>query len=146
MTAELRSRFRPIVIRCLIILGVAALVGLLFPQVSLDTNRHRPHAESLSLVQGLLTATNAYATEYGSPVSGSPAQILATLRGGNPHKTMFFDTGPSRINAQGALVDYWRTPIRFDMSNPQKPRIWSCGPNRKDEGGAAGTDDIVSWR
>jgi type II secretory pathway pseudopilin PulG len=138
-----RSSWRRVVF-WLLFLGVTA--GLLFPSISLDTNRHRPYAEARSFVIALHNATKTYATEYGSPVSGSPVQILATLRGNNPRSIVFFDTAPSRFNAQGELIDPWGTPYRFDLSNPKQPRVWSCGPNRKDENGAEGSDDVVSWR
>lgn len=128
----------------LLILGVVA--GLLFPRVSLDANRHRPRAEARSFVVALLSATKAYATEYGSPVSGSHAQILAALGGNNQREIVFFDTAASRFNAHGELMDPWGTPYHFDLSDLKQPRIWSCGPNRKDENGAEGSDDIVSWR
>jgi hypothetical protein len=144
--SESPSKSRSIVIRCLTILGFVIVIGFLFPQVSTDTTRHGHYWETRSFVDGLLHATNAYATEYGSPVSGSPAQILATLRGDNPRKIIFFDTVARCINGQGELIDPWGTPYRFDLSDAEKPRIWSCGRNRKDEGGAEGTDDIASWR
>ena len=145
MSNETRSRGRTILVRCLYGLLLFFIIGLFFLRVG-TPKEHPRRAEARSFVDGLLTATNAYATEYGSPLSGTPAQILATLRGDNPRKIIFFDTLPRQINAQGELIDPWGTPYRFDLSDPQKPRIWSCGRNRKDEDGAEGSDDIVSWR
>jgi type II secretory pathway pseudopilin PulG len=147
MSGDSKNSIRPVVIRWLIILGITALILSLLPGVSLDTNRNRPRAEARFFVSALLSATSAYAAEYGAPVSGSsPAQILAALRGKNQREIIFFDAAPSRFNAKGELIDPWGTPYRFDLSNPKQPRIWSCGPNRKDENGAEGSDDIVSWR
>ena len=73
---------------------------------------------------------------------------MNTLRGANPRKIVFFDGKPTaKFNSpQGAFLDPWGTPYRIDLSNPEEPRVWSCGPNRRDEGGAKGSDDIVSWR
>ena len=50
------------------------------------------------------------------------------------------------MNAKGELTDPWGTPYRFDLSDPKSPRVWSCARNRKDDGGAQSSDDIVSWR
>jgi hypothetical protein len=41
-----------------------------------------------------------------------------------------------------ALIDPWDSPYCFDFSEA-KPRIWSWGPNRKNEYGLG--DDITSW-
>ena len=71
---------------------------------------------------------------------------MNAFRGGNPRKIVFFEARPSSYNAQGAFIDPWGTPYVLDLSKPEAPRAWSCGPNRRDEGGAKGSDDIVSWR
>ena len=145
MSGSPPSKIRIIVVRCLYGLLFFFVIGLLFPLVG-HPKEHPRRAEARTLVLGLAAAAKAYATEYGAPVSGSPAQIMATWRGDNPRKIVFFDAYPSSFNAQGEAVDPWGTPVRFDLSDPQKPRVWSCGGNRKDESGAEGSDDIVSWR
>jgi hypothetical protein len=66
--------------------------------------------------------------------------------GANPRKIVFIEVRETRINTQGEFVDPWGTPYRIDVSKPDAPRVWSCGPNRKDENGADGSDDIVGWR
>jgi hypothetical protein len=93
------------------------------------------------------SSLKAYLTEYGEMPTGTNAEIMAKLMGRNPRKIVFCDLkGPNRLNKNGELIDLWGTPYRFDTSDPKNPRVWSCGPNRNDEGGAEGSDDIVSWR
>lgn len=129
------------------ILGIVAIL-LFFIQIweSLHFAKTVRKAETKTIEAGVLTALKAYATEYGYSLTGNPVQMFAALRGNNQRKIIFFEVRSDRFNAQGELIDPWDTPYRFDLSKPDAPRIWSCGPNRKDEGGAEGSDDIVSWR
>jgi hypothetical protein len=87
-----------------------------------------------------------YLREYGAVPSGDNSRVFATLEGENPRKLVFFEAEPLDHNAKGELIDPWGTPYRFDLSDPTKPRFWSCGKDRRDDGGAEGSDDIPSWR
>jgi len=91
-------------------------------------------------------ALKAYFTEYSEGLTGTNAQVMTVLRGQNPRKIVFFDSAARDFNSQGEFIDPWGTPLRFDLSKPETPRVWSCGPNRKDDDGAEGSDDIASWR
>lgn len=73
-------------------------------------------------------------------------RAIPALLGENPRKIVFFAGPEKNFTPHGEYLDPWGTPYRFDLSDPKAPRVWSCGPNRKDEGGAEGSDDIVSWR
>lgn len=98
-------------------------------------------------VRSVGAALQQYRVEYGEMPQGTNAEITSKLMGQNPRKIVFLEQqGPNRLNSRGELVDIWDTPYRFDFSSPDMPRVWSCGPNRKDENGAEGSDDIVSWR
>jgi hypothetical protein len=136
---------RPILI-AMIVVVVAVLLGLLFPATSSPEAGQSPKAGAKTQVMGATAALKAYFTEYNEPLTGSNAQVMTVLRGQNARKIIFFDTRPQGYNSQGELIDPWGTPYRFDLSKSEAPRVWSCGPNRKDEGGAEGSDDIVSWR
>lgn len=148
MNADSPSGKRPFIERWgAILIGlfvVFVLVGLLFPAVGVSKRSLR--AEARQVVQLLSVAIKAYNTEYGTPLAGSPSEILAALRGRNLREIDFFDMRQDAFNSQGEVMDPWGTPYRFNLSDPQQPRVWSCGGNRKDENGAEGTDDIVSWR
>lgn len=94
----------------------------------------------------IVGAVNQYRTDYGSFPSGENAAIVAALRGKNPRGIIYFEPPTPWINPKGELIDPWKTPYCFDLSDPQNPRVWSCGKNRRDDGGAEGSDDIVSGR
>jgi hypothetical protein len=149
VSSERPRTFRTIVVQWSVILGVIAVV--FFPLLQ-QVVYHRSTVQNIRRAQarteaaGLVAAMRLYVTEYGSAVSGDSAQMVAMLQGQNQRKIVFFEPRTDRINANGELIDPWGAPYRFDLSRPGEPRIWSCGPDRKDDGGAAGSDDIVSWR
>lgn len=44
--------------------------------------------------------------------------------------------------------DPWGEPYRYrapGVKNVGEFDLWSCGPNRRDEGGAASSDDVRNW-
>jgi hypothetical protein len=145
----MKANMRPVVVRWLIILGITAIVFWLImlqagnhARIYRNARRAQTHHQELEVV----IAMNGYVAEYGAPVSGDPAQIIALLSGQNQRKIVFMEFRQDRFNSKGELTDEWGTPYHFDLSKPDAPRIWSCGPNRTDESGAEGSDDIVSWR
>ena len=45
--------------------------------------------------------------------------------------------------------DAWGEPFYYEYDpnrDTTKPRIWSSGANRQDDGGSDGSDDITNWR
>lgn len=140
---------RPVSVRMLLFIGpivALVLVLLLVAWVFGRNGRTGDKIHAQLTEKAMVFAMKSYATEYDRPVSGSPKEILAALSGQNERKIVFFHPNAIQTNAEGELIDPWGTPFRFDLSKPDAPRVWSCGPNRKDEGGAEGSDDIVSWR
>lgn len=95
-------------------------------------------------VQNLTTTLNAYRTEYGFFPKGGGAEIVRSLCGDNPRKIVFFASNPDRFTSSGALLDLWDMPYHFDRRNPDSIRVYSSGPNRIDEHGSPGSDDIVA--
>jgi hypothetical protein len=91
-------------------------------------------------------ALKAYVAEYGTPPSGSAAEIMSALGGANERKIIFFDAPAKRYAASGELLDPWGSPFHIDASNPAFPWAYSFGKDRKDDGGDPGSDDIASWR
>jgi hypothetical protein len=78
--------------------------------------------------------------------TGTVADVCALLRGEsrggqNPKKLDYLEASASEMNATGEFVDPWGTPYRFATAD--KVRVYSCGPNKKDEQGAG--DDIGNW-
>jgi hypothetical protein len=121
------------------------LFGFLFPAIGLLRQREGVPEEKSTLNQ-LRAALRFYKEEYGAFPAGDAAQILAALRGRNDREIIIYEARSGTVNPKGELIDPWGTPYRFDLSDPEKPRVWSCGKNRRDDGGAEGSDDIPSWR
>jgi hypothetical protein len=71
---------------------------------------------------------------------------MRAIRGANPKNIVFFVFEPKRFNSSGEFLDAWNTPFHIDVSDPVHPRVHSSGPNRTDERGRDGSDDIVNWR
>lgn len=76
---------------------------------------------------------------------GTLAEIAALLRGQSVHgqnvkRLDYVEADVSEMNAAGEFIDPWGTPyqMRFEKG---LPRVFSCGPNRKDDNGTG--DDIT---
>ena len=87
-----------------------------------------------------------YIVEFNALPVGDQAQIMAALLGKNPQQIVFWEFDTKRFNARGEFLDPWGSAYRIDTSDPKSPRVYSFGKNRIDEGGAEGSDDVVSWR
>jgi len=95
---------------------------------------------------GVLTdAVKKYRTEYGSFPTGSHVEIIRALRGDNPRRIVFYEPH-GEMSAAGERLDPLGTPYHFDLSDPENPKIYSLGKNKRDDGGAKGSDDICSWK
>lgn len=132
--------------------GLAGILiaGLWFPGIfqcerhpsarKIDVNEARSETRMLAMTLGF------YQAGFGELPSGDHVQVVASLTGKNPRNLVFYEPPHGRVNARGELLDPWGATYRFDTSDPKQPRVWSCGPNRRDDGGAEGSDDIISWR
>ena len=83
--------------------------------------------------------------EHGAYPEGTTAEICALLlgrdvRGQNPKQLGYIDAQANELNASGEFVDPWGTPYRIIIHSA--PRVYSCGPNKIDEGGAG--DDVAN--
>lgn len=127
------------------VISVALLVGLGVIYDQTTRTRMRQEQAQAHVVQ-LLTGIQSFATVYGSFPKGDNAAIMAALGGKNERLIIFFEAPAESFNDRGELVDGWGKPVRFDLSDPANPRIWSTGRNRRDDQGADGSDDIPSWK
>jgi len=56
--------------------------------------------------------------------------------------------GPYLEGSYEELTDSWGNPFEYRSPgevNEEKYDLWSKGPNREDDGGRAGSDDIKNW-
>jgi hypothetical protein len=102
----------------------------------------RTHGET----QMITAAIRAYYDEFGTVPSGTPGELMKAIRGANPKNLVFFVFEPKRFSSSGEFLDAWGTPYQIDVSDPTHPKVHSIGPNRTDEHGQHGSDDIVNWR
>lgn len=136
----------------LIVIAFATIVlGLLYvigptgdTLLELFTKKKQLHPKAVETQ--LCAALTQFEIEYGAMPTGDNAQIVAALRGKNPRSITFLETAPRFLNAAGVVIDTWKMPYRIDASTPAQPRVYSFGPDKQDNGGAAGSDDIVSWQ
>jgi hypothetical protein len=131
-------------IRWLAIVAILLIAcGFLFPIVDRPPleRRNRTRTDVINLA----AAIRQFTTEYGLPPSGSQAEIMNALFGDNARKIMFFETNPKWISPAGEFLDPWGTPYRIDLSDPVKPKVYSCGKDKHDDGGADHSDDIRNW-
>jgi hypothetical protein len=127
-----------------LIFGLGA-VALLIPALRV-LRSSPPHANAYARLHAgvFAAALQQYQEDYGVYPEGGNAQLLASIQGGNPRGTIYFVAAPKNINSKGEFIDGWGTPFRIDLSDPKKPRVWSCGRDRIDNGGVKGSDDLIS--
>ena len=98
-------------------------------------------------LDAILTILRLYVSEYGALPDGDNDAVWKALRGENPRQIEFCPkTSASTGKELGVVLDPWGTPYQIDTSDRKSPRVYSFGKNRIDEGGAEGSDDVVSWR
>lgn len=140
------TRARPFswVNRLAIVLFLFLAFAVCFVDVVPKDNREGAEARNSAIL--LLTSLRAYEIEFGPMPAGDHADIIAALGGQNPGQIVFLDLSERKLSATGEFLDPWGAPYHFDLTDPDTPHIWSAGPDAKDDNGAKGSDDIVTWR
>ncbi len=100
------------------------------------------HSTRLDM-RNLGLALERWAREHGGALPiGDSAQLLALLsQPGRDGRTPVFEV-PRRWIRDGRLTDAFGRPLRYRALG-ERALLYSCGPNGRDDGGAA--DDIVVW-
>lgn len=84
---------------------------------------------------------NFYRESFGSFPSGEGnAQFMNALRGENPDRLPIFPGNHSRLNSEGALLDFWNTEFFFHQIAADRIEIRSAGPDSE----FYTVDDIVA--
>ncbi len=83
------------------------------------------------LLQNVQRAIHQYSEAFGGNPVGTNPEITSQLNGDNP-KHMNFVTAEAgmTINADGALVDSWGTPLFFHQISGSEMEIHSAGPDK----------------
>ena len=89
-------------------------------------------------ISQLTLGINEYIREFGKPPDSSEnVEIMRVLGEGHPPIL----TGGFR-NSANEMIDPWGTPYHIVLHGKAPPFVYSCGPNKRDEGGKG--DDITS--
>lgn len=99
---------------------------------------------SQALVDNVGGALNLYHSSAGSCPNGSLVQISEALRGSNHLGLNFINVSPKHLGPSGELIDPWKRPLQIILTNAASPKIYSLGPDGRDDGGAPGSDDVVA--
>ena len=126
------------------LLGVPLLTVLVGVLALISHNQEaRAAAYSRAVVESFGTALITYKDYYGrfpAVKEGEMFRVLQgeDLRGQNASNLIFFAASPGKTPPW--VLDGWERPI-YTVVNSNVVRVWSSGPNGKDERG--GGDDIV---
>ena len=133
------------VVRWLIrILVVVTLAILIVPAVYTPTTRAGKRLRSSIEISNLRGALAAYREIHGKYPEGTPSQVVGTLRSEKIRSDPLLPVAPDRLNAAGEYLDLWGTPYRIFFDESGQPHAYSFGPNRQDDQGRNGSDDITS--
>jgi hypothetical protein len=127
-----------------VVVAVFVVLGLLTPGSRVGNSARYVMAKTD--VTNIVTTLKAYYTEYGVMPSGGNAQITDALRGRNQKHIVYLELPQNSLDEHHQFIDPWRTPYRIGISKDGFPWTYLFGKNKRDDGGAAGSDGIVSWR
>ena len=129
-------------------LAITIVVLMLAFLVKVDREESTPakRVTARNDVSNIRSSVMQYIVEFDAPPIGDQAQVMAAVCGKNPQQIVFWEFETKRFNARGEFHDPWGHPYRIDTSNRKSPAVYSLGKNGIDEGGAEGSDDVVSWR
>jgi hypothetical protein len=107
------------------------------PILADKAGQYIPEASSSSplppetMLQNVQRAIHQYSEAFGGNPVGTNPEITSQLNGDNP-KHMNFVTAEAgmSINAEGAMVDSWGTPLFFHQISASEMEIHSAGPDK----------------
>ena len=79
---------------------------------------------------GIALNLRNYGSRYGGNPSGTNAEIVKALNGGNAQGVRFLSQELLRLNSQGELVDRWDTPYFFHQMSASHMEVRSAGPDK----------------
>jgi hypothetical protein len=112
----------------------AIIGGMLMSRAAKDFNLR---AYTAAEIQQITTAVNLYSTNATMREVDSPS-IFRALAGSNSTHTAYLVS--KQTNAEGEVLDYWKTPYRIEKSGPTNFSVRSAGKNKIYGDG----DDLVS--
>ena len=130
--------------RVLEVVITLAILACLY-SVIYQPDRQDPLAAKLAKAKGdtqsLKLAIRMYHEEYNTfPPAQETAEMLKALAGDNPQAIHFIEFPSEVVEGGFAFRDPWGAIYSFTTLDDNRIKIWSIGPNGKDENGAG--DDI----
>jgi hypothetical protein len=115
------------VIAPLILLAALGAVYLLI----LPALRVAHHDKMADTESQIIIACYAYYAEYGSlPEVSENGRLMKILGGENPRAIGFINLQSGQLNANGEMIDPWRTPFRITFDPDSKVHVISAGPDK----------------
>lgn len=90
-----------------------------------------PQAEAQGDLENVLLMLRDFRTRLGENPTGSNAEIMRAVMGGNPVRANLGPPAGQSLNDQGELVDRWGTPYFFHQLAKDTMEIRSAGPDQK---------------
>jgi hypothetical protein len=118
--------------------------GLFFPRHS-GPSRSRPVIAKVEVIQ-LGLAMKSYHSDYGewpARADSSGAEFVAILAGQNPRRIVYMEFPDRIVSNRCPFLDPWGSPFHVRVGSGLAVRVWSNGPDRKDDRGEG--DDIGNW-
>ncbi len=106
--------------------------------------KSRPETKAMEQGRQLSAGLQRFQRDWGKLPRGPLPEVVAALRGRNPPGIVYFNPPAEQLNALGELIDPWGTPFRI-VAADGSARVYSCGPDRRDDGGASTSDDIQTF-
>lgn len=109
---------------------------------SITVPSHHPMREDPAKNEADTIALNIrhFGQRFGGNPTGSNAEIVKTLTGGNATGAKYLTGEILRLNDKGELIDQWATPYFFHQNSADSMDVRSAGPDRK----LYTPDDIIS--
>ncbi|HSH95125.1 MAG TPA: hypothetical protein VK968_13320 [Roseimicrobium sp.] len=101
--------------------------------------RPKPSPEALADMDNVQFMLRDFRTRMGGNPTGTNAEIMKGVMGGNPVNAVLGPPEGQKLNDQGELVDRWGTPYFFHQLSKTEMEIRSAGPDHT----LWTTDDIV---
>lgn len=134
----------------LFVITLCIAIKLITPVTERPVPGSAKRIQAVADVKQIVVGLKAYKQTYDTLPSGDHAQIISSLRGDNPQKIIFCSINyatdfksPKDGLANGLMYDPYSSPYHIDLSDPSNPKVYSFGPNRRDDGDAPQSDDIA---
>lgn len=124
----------------ILIAGVLIILGFFAVFKGWVSVRHRARcAHTQAVLSSLSTSIALYKADWSVVPAGANADLMRALTTAD-RRGPYFTPSHQKLSGKGELLDVWGNPFQYVGEGRSGRKLYSCGPNGKDEGG--GGDDI----